>query len=188
MMSKFKPIEDLIRQSNFTVIGYLSESERIKNELLESINPTNVGEFNQFFDLMSKMRLSKINSIESGSAFSFSEYFHFNIMDFKESAYKDPKLQNVNNSLNRAKEIRTLSRRLYEMSVKNGSKVIITSPMYNSIGGGLSLRNGDSLVYNANLVFHIVKDEIKIEKNRYGDYTRFYLIDGEYKPQPDLAS
>mgnify|MGYP000732853063 CR=1 FL=1 len=185
-MPKFKPIEDLIKQSNFTVIGYLSESESVKNELLESINPTNVGEFNQFFDIRSKMRSSKINSIESGS--TFSEYFHFNIMDFKESVYKDPKFQNVNNSLNRAQEIRGLSRRLYEMSIKNGSKVIITSPMYNSVDGGLSLRNGHSLVYNANLVFHIVKDEIKIEKNRYGDYTRFYLIDGEYKPQPDLAS
>lgn len=186
-MSKFKPIEDLIKQSNFTVIGYLSDSESVKNELLESINPTFVGEFNQFFDLTSKIRLSKISSIESGSTFSFSEYFHFNIMDFKESTYKDPKLQNVNNSLNRAQEIRALSRRLYEMSVKNGSKVIITSPMYNS-PSGWELKGGNFLMYNANLAFHIAKNEIKITKNRYGDYTRFYLIDGEYKPQPDLAS
>ncbi len=183
-MPKFKPIEDLIKQSNFTVIGYLSDSESVKNELLKSINPTFVGEFNQFFDLTSKTRLLKINSIESGS--TFSEYFHFDIMDFKESTYKDPKIQIV--SLNMAKEIRHFSNRIYAMSIKSGSKIIITSPMYNS-PSGWELRGGNSLMYNANLAFYIAKDEIKITKNRYGDdFTRFYLIDGEYKPQPHLSS
>ena len=127
-MSKFKPIEDLIKQSNFTVIGYLSESESVKNELLESINPTNVGEFNQFFNLRPKVRESKINLIE-GISNNYSEYFHFDIMDFREYIYKDPKLGQISaNSMNKAKEIRYFCQNLYQMSVEMGIKVIITSP------------------------------------------------------------
>lgn len=186
-MPKFKPIEDLIKQSNFTVIGYLSESESVKNELLESINPTNVGEFNQFFNLRPKVRESKINLIE-GISNNYSEYFHFDIMDFREYIYKDPKLGQISaNSMDKAKEIRYFCQNLYQMSVEMGIKVIITSPMYNG-QSGWELKGGNSLMYNTNLALHIAKDEIKITKNRYGDYTRFYLIDDEYKPQPDLAS
>lgn len=183
-MSKFQPINELLDKSNFTVIGYLSESEYLKNELLDDIKAIKIGEFGQFFDLRSKIRESKINFIEGGSN-KYSGYFHFDIMNFRESIYKDPKLQNVNN-FNKAKEIRHFSENLYRMSVEHGVKVIITSPLYNNLnnGGGWEIKGGSSLMYTANLSFHITKNEIKITKNRFGlDNSTFNLINGKYQPQ-----
>lgn len=71
------------------------------------------------------------------------------------------------------------------MSAEHGVKVIITSPLYNNLkGGGWEIKGGSSLMYTANLSFHITKNEIKITKNRFGlDNSTFNLINGKYQPQ-----
>ena len=62
-MLSYQDILNLIKKSDFTLVGYTFKDERIKDELLSNFNYVEIEEVNSSFSFKSFLRDLKIKSI-----------------------------------------------------------------------------------------------------------------------------
>lgn len=179
-----KNINDIYRtleQSDVSLIGYTSKSERIKDEFISKLPHINVGEINSSFSIRQFVRDYKIGQILDDSS-SYKE-FNWIVVDINDIEVDNSDLNTFNRIIER------LRSELFEFQIEKEDelgldfddferfKLLITSPMYRS-NEKLDINNfkgGSRPLYMADFAFVILdqkflsgKKEVNIIKNRFG--------------------
>ena len=134
-----KNINDIYRtleQSDVSLIGYTSKSERIKDEFISKLPHINVGEINSSFSIRQFVRDYKIGQILDDSS-SYKE-FNWIVVDINDIEVDNSDLNTFNRIIER------LRSELFEFQIEKEDelgldfddferfKLLITSPMYRS--------------------------------------------------------
>ncbi len=165
-MLKVNQLFDLIKQSDFTLIGYTFKSERTKDEFISNFSHIEIDEIDSSFSFKKFERDLKIKSILDNK--KNPEYILLDLNKIVFQHYKDLG--------NRQKFIRSLVYNLREdMYTSNPNyKIIITCPLYKSATSsyGSDVNNfigGSGPIYTSDLALTIIDNKIKIIKNRFGN-------------------
>ena len=154
-------IDDLfkcINLSKFTVIGYNSSSEYEKDLILKKLNSYNISEVYENFNPKQIHRNSILNSILNNKDYTKSNYFHLDINDI---------LVNKDVSYFTSKKIADIIRS-FKSNIDNFN-FILTTQIYKTFDNKSILKGGSSMLYLADFVFNLEKEnnKIKIIKSRY---------------------
>lgn len=142
----------LINKSNLTLLGYVSSSVNIKDELISNLsNFYIVGDINLLFNIKSIIRDIKIASI-----------INKNKLDGIIINYNDIENFRYNNDEKKY----TFYSRFFENISNLNIKVVITSPTYMDNSSN-SYRIPSSGLYRADLAFIIEEDKINIIKSKF---------------------
>ena len=173
-MLSYQDILNLIKESNFTLVGYTFKDERIKDELLSNFNYVEIKEVNSSFSFKSFLRDIKLKSILEDSSVKNPEYILLDVSNIR--------IQDTDSLSGRQKVIRkfveNLRNHLYtDYSGFPGTpqfKIILTSSLYrsgiNSEGNDINNFSGGSQpIYVSDLALSIIDSKIKIIKNRFGN-------------------
>jgi len=173
-MLSYQDILNLIKESNFTLVGYTFKDERIKDELLSNFNYVEIKEVNSSFSFKSFLRDIKLKSILEDSSVKNPEYILLDVSNIR--------IQDTDSLSGRQKVIRkfveNLRNHLYtDYSGFPGTpqfKIILTSSLYrsgiNSEGNDINNFSGGSQpIYVSDLALSIIDNKIKIIKNRFGN-------------------
>jgi hypothetical protein len=150
---------ELINQSNISLLGYTFKEERIKDEIISKVSHIELPEINSSFSMLSYIRDSKIDSVLNNKTETPS---HF--------------LLDINNFMvgrgetSRANVIKHALTRIAEELIDTNFKLLITYPIYNTIGNDeYNFSGGNTGLYMVDFVGIIREDRVRIMKNRYGD-------------------
>ena len=179
----YKDILDLIKKSDFTLLGYTSLDERIKDEIISNFNYVEIKEVNSSFSFKSFLRDLKLESILESK--NTPEYI---LLDL--SNIRMPKGELID----KPKIIRSLCFKLKEDIYSEFSgfpsiphfKIILTTCLYksgvNSEGRDINnFKDGPSPIYTSDLVLSIFDKKIKIIKNRFGNNGDEILYNIDYE-------
>lgn len=190
-MLSYQDILNLIKNSDFTLVGYSFKNERIKDELISNFNYIEIEEANSSFCFKSFLRDLKIKSIlENARPVRHPEYI---LLDTNNIIFSDK-----DNLLGgRQKIIRSFVENLRSQLYTDYSgfneapqfKIILTSSLYrsgvNSEGNNINnFSSGSGPLYVSDLVLSIIDNKIKIIKNRFGNNDDEIL----YKIQENLTT
>ena len=170
-MKPLNDLFDLVKQSDVTLIGYTTQDEKIKDELISNFNYIDVGQIDSSFSFKSFLRDLKLKSIlETGV--KKPDYILLDIGNIP--------LKNNDALYGRQKFIRTFVEDFSQIytdysgfPAKPQFKIILTTSLYrsgmNSDGNDINNFSGGSApLYVSDLVFTISNDKIKVIKNRFG--------------------
>ena len=175
-MNSKKDLLDLINKSPLTLIGYTFQDERIKDELISNFNYVEIKEIDSSFSFKSFLRNEKLNHIlDSGKKF---DYILLDLNNILPTSYDPSKV------FNRVGFIRNVLEKLRERIWVEGEpqyKIIVTSPVYKSIGGSVHTDGmgrfigGDQPIYMSDLVVVLKGQIARVIKNRDGGEGNYIL-------------
>ena len=160
---------DLLKKSDFSLLGYRFKQERLKDEIISKLPHMVVPEIDSSFSFKSFLRDLKLKSIlETGNTVKNPEYI---VLDLNNIRFKSDDLgsrQNqISNILNKIRE-----------DMYSGSKVpyklLILTPLYSS-GKNVddsSITNftgGNRPIYMSDVVIVMQEKSMKVIKNRFGE-------------------
>jgi len=173
-MLSYQDILNLIKKSDFTLVGYTFKDERIKDELLSNFNYVEIKEVNSSFSFKSFLRDLKLKSILEGGLVKKPEYILLDISNIR--------IQDTDSLSGRQKVIRkfveNLRNHLYtDYSGFPGTfqfKIILTSSLYRSATNteNRDINNfsgGSAPIYSSDLAMTIIDNKITLIKNRFGN-------------------
>ncbi len=171
-MLSYKDLLNLIKEFDFTLVGYTFNSERIKDEFISNFSHIEIEEIDSSFSFKQFVRDFKIKNILNSTFVKNPEYV---LIDLNNIVF-----QNTKDLGSRQKLIKSLVYKLRddiytdELSFPNkpNLKIIITSPLYKSATSSDNVNNfigGSGPIYTSDLALTIIDNKIKIIKNRFGN-------------------
>ena len=172
-MLSYKDILNLIKESDFTLVGYTFKSERIKDEFISNFSYIEIEEIDSSFSFKQFVRDFKIKNILNNTSVKNPEYV---LIDLNNIVF-----QHTKDLGSRQKFIRSLVYKLRddiytdELSFPNkpNLRIIITCPLYKSTNSSDNNINnfigGSGPIYTSDLALTIIDNKIKIIKNRFGN-------------------
>lgn len=149
---------ELINQSNISLLGYTFKQERIKDEIISKVSHYELPEINSSFSMLSYIRDCKINSILDNKTEN-PTHFLLDINNFMVGR----------GDISRANLIKKYLTKIAEELIDTNFKLLITCPIYNSIGEDeYNFIGGNTGLYIADFVGVIKQDRIRIMKLREG--------------------
>ena len=171
-MNSKEDLCSLIEKSPLTLIGYIFQDERIKDELISNFNHVEIKEIDSSFSFKSFLRNEKLNNIlNSGKKF---DYILLDLNNILPTAYDPSKV------FNRVGFIRNVLERLRERIWTEGKpqyKIIITSPVNKNLENDDigSFIGGNQAIYITDLVIVLKENLAKVIKNRNGSEGDYIL-------------
>ena len=149
---------ELINKSNISLLGYTFKEERIKDEIISQVSHIELPEINSSFSMRSYIRDCKINSILDNKTEN-PTHFLLDINNFMVGR----------GDISRANLIKKYLTKIAEELIDTNFKLLITCPIYNSIGEDeYNFIGGNTGLYIADFVGVIKQDRIRIMKLREG--------------------
>lgn len=158
----------LIERSKITTIGYNLVDERIKDELISNFNCVEIKEIDSSFSFKSFLRNQKLNHILEG--INYSKYI---LVDLNEIT---PPYDGGPQKWDKLSFMKIFLNDLRLSILDTDYKIILTSTLYKSGSGSLTLSSGDYPTLTSNLVLTIEKDIAKVIKNRVDFNDDYYSI------------
>jgi len=157
----------LINNSKLTILGYTTKDEKIKDELISSLNPIFIGDENiNSSSIVIDIREQKINSLLNDEF--LSNIITFDIINIKSE-------DNVAPHFSITKTVREIHEKLRDTNIN----IVVTAPLYTSIDyeNGIKqvIRGGEGNTYIANLVIYIDDRTLNIIKSRETDKKQIYV-------------
>ncbi len=157
----------LINNSKLTILGYTTKDEKIKDELISSLNPIFIGDENiNSSSIVIDIREQKINSLLNDEF--LSNIITFDIINIKSE-------DNVAPHFSITKTVREIHEKLRDTNMN----IVVTAPLYTSIDyeNGIKqvIRGGEGNTYIANLVIYIDDRTLNIIKSRETDKKQIYV-------------
>lgn len=172
-MLSYKDILDLVKESDFTLVGYTFNSERIKDEFISNFSHIEIEEIDSSFSFKQFVRDYRIKSILDNTSVKNPEYvlLDLNNIVFHHTEYLDSRQKFIKSLVYKLRD------NLYtdELSFpdKPNLRIIITCPLYKSTSSsGNSINSfigGSGPIYTSDLALTIIDNKIKIIKNRFGN-------------------
>lgn len=150
-----------LQLSKFSVIGYTSHYEWMKNDIISNLNHIVVNEPNKP-TIESLIRNDKINQVLNYDKEDY-EYLVVDFMNLKDAFVVNSQSHYLSNIKYKKEQVERL------VKISNSYKIIITSQMYNSALSKSSVQRfsgGSDLISRSDFVFS-VGEEIEIIKNRW---------------------
>ena len=175
-MLPYKDLLDLVKKSDFTLIGYTFKEERLKDEFISNFSFIEIDEISSSFSFKSFLRDLKLKSIlENGESVKNPEYILLDISNIR--------IEEKDSLGGRQKVIRKIIEKIREDVYRDYSsefpakpqyKVIFTCSLYNSGTNSndneISNFSGGSVsIFTSDLVLSIKDNKIKVLKNRFGN-------------------
>lgn len=156
----------LINNSKLTILGYTTKDEKIKDELISSLNPIFIGDDINSSSIVIDIREQKINSLLNDEF--LSNIITFDIINIKSE-------DNVAPHFSITKTVREIHEKLRDTNMN----IVVTAPLYTSIDyeNGIKqvIRGGEGNTYIANLVIYIDDRTLNIIKSRETDKKQIYV-------------
>lgn len=157
----------LINNSKLTILGYTTKDEKIKDELISSLNPIFIGDENiNSSSIVIDIRDSKINSIVNNKG--FSNIITFDVLNIK-------KEDNIAPHFSITKTVREIHEKLRDTNMN----IVVTASLYTSIdyenGVKQVIRGGEGNIYIADLVIYIEDRKLNIIKSRETNKKQIYV-------------
>lgn len=175
-MLSYKDLLDLVKESDFTLIGYTFRDERIKDEFISNFSFIEIDEINSSFSFKSFLRDLKLKSIlETGESVKNPEYILLDLSNIR--------IEEKDSLGGRQKVIRKIIEKIREDVYRDYSsefpakpqyKVIFTCSLYNSGTNSndneiSNFSGGSEPIFTSDLVLSIKDNKIKVLKNRFGN-------------------
>lgn len=160
----------LINNSKLTILGYTTKDEKIKDELISSLNPIFIGDENiNSSSILIDIREKKINSLLNDEF--LSNIITFDIINIKSE-------DNVAPHFSITKTVREIHDKLRDTNMN----IIVTAPLYtlytpidHENGIKQVIRGGEGNTYIANLVIYIDDRTLNIIKSRETNKKQIYV-------------
>jgi hypothetical protein len=184
-MLSYQDILNLIKESDFTLIGYTHRDEIIKDELVSNFNYVEIEEINSSFSFKSFLRDLKLESLLENKSVKNPEYI---LLDINNIRFIDRDRLGLITFV--VENLRSLLYTDYSgFPEKPQFKIILTSSLYRSAINSESqninnFSGGSGPIYVSDLVLTIIDGKIKIIKNRFGNNGDEIL----YKVQENLTT
>jgi len=173
-MLSYQDILNLIKESDFTLVGYTFKDERIKDELLSNFNYVEIEKVNSSFSFKSFLRDLKLESLLENKSVKNPEYI---LLDINNIRFEEKDSLGGRQRVIRS-FVENLRSQLYtdysEFPGSSQFKVILTSSLYrsgvNSNNDGINnFSGGSGPIYSSDLALTIIDNKITIIKNRFGN-------------------
>jgi hypothetical protein len=160
---------DLLKKSDFSLLGYRFKQERLKDEIISKLPHRVVPEIDSSFSFKSFLRDLRLESIlETGESVNIPEYL---ILDLNEIRFKSEDLGSRQNQIGRI--INKIREDMYSGPEKPTYKLLMLTSLYSS---GLknvddvnitNFSGGSQPIYMSDLAIVMQDESMKIIKNRF---------------------
>lgn len=164
-MISYSDLLNLVKESDFTLIGFKLRHERIKDEFISHFSSIEIDEIGPSFSFKTFVRNSKIESVlETESYIKSPDFIIINLNNII--------IEKESYTLGRQKVIKNIISGIKKDLSNTQYKVIFTcyinSSMNSNNGDIANFSSGSLPLYESNLVISISDNKIKVLKNRFG--------------------